>query len=99
MKKLCILLASCVFAMSAQARDPKQVDRFIAANPCPIKTLPGHQCFDGTTQYVVDHSVPLCAGGADTPDNMRWQEYQESLKKDVQERYVCRMLRTWRATP
>jgi hypothetical protein len=41
---------------------------------------------------VVDHKAPLCGGGADHPDNMQWQEYQQSLVKDVLERRVCRLM-------
>ena len=43
--------------------------------------------------YVIDHVVPLCAGGPDTPANMQWQEYRASLVKDAQERAHCRRLR------
>jgi len=32
----------------------------------------------GRPGYVVDHVVPLCAGGADAPSNMQWQSVEEA---------------------
>ena len=39
--------------------------------------------------YVVDHIVPLCAGGADAPSNMQWQTVEDAKVKDRQERATC----------
>ncbi|HYU54294.1 MAG TPA: HNH endonuclease signature motif containing protein [Gemmatimonadaceae bacterium] len=43
----------------------------------------------GRHGYVVDHVVPLCAGGADAPSNMQWQTVEEGKVKDRQERATC----------
>jgi len=43
----------------------------------------------GRKGYVVDHIVPLCAGGADAPSNMQWQTVEEAKVKDRQERALC----------
>ena len=46
----------------------------------------------GRVGYVVDHIIPLCAGGADTPANMQWQTKADSYRKDRWERAFCRAL-------
>jgi len=43
----------------------------------------------GRPGYVVDHIVPLCAGGADAPTNMQWQTVEAAKMKDGQERAQC----------
>ena len=45
---------------------------------------------NGRPGYVVDHQIPLCAGGPDAMENLQWQEVTESYKKDVFERELCR---------
>lgn len=44
---------------------------------------------NGRPGFVVDHSIPLCAGGADNVSNMRWEPIQESYVKDKYERFLC----------
>jgi len=48
----------------------------------------------GRPGYVVDHVVPLCAGGADAPSNMQWMDRQSAKAKDRLERAYCRCLKT-----
>ena len=43
----------------------------------------------GRPGYVIDHIVPLCAGGADAPSNMQWQTVEAAKAKDRQERAEC----------
>ena len=43
--------------------------------------------------WVVDHLVPLCAGGADAPGNMAWQRADEATRKDTIERQLCAFIR------
>lgn len=89
-----LILASTVYMgyvlHEADARSRKPVRDFKAANVCPSTGLmdPDAPC----PGHVVDHKEPLCAGGADTPQNMQYQEYQQSLLKDVWERRVCRLM-------
>lgn len=44
----------------------------------------------GRPGYVVDHRIPLCAGGADSPANMQWETEAEAKAKDKIERTQCR---------
>lgn len=46
----------------------------------------------GRPGWVVDHIVPLCAGGLDAPENMQWQVAAESYVKDKYERQMCKAL-------
>ncbi|MCW5624558.1 MAG: HNH endonuclease [Burkholderiales bacterium] len=62
---------------------------FQRLHPCPATGKPRGAC----PGYVVDHIVPLCAGGADDPINMQWQERAESHAKGAQEGRQCRALR------
>lgn len=77
--------ALLAIVLNENARDYEVVKQFRALNPCPVKSC------DGT--YVVDHIVPLCAGGADSVKNMQWQEKQESFVKDNAERELCWWIR------
>lgn len=43
----------------------------------------------GRPGYVVDHKIPLCAGGPDAADNLQWQPRAASYQKDVFERTLC----------
>lgn len=78
---ICGLLSAC-----AHARDLSARAEFQRLNPCPANGARRGPC----PGYVVDHVVPLCAGGADAPRNMQWQERAESFAKDIQERRQCR---------
>ena len=85
---LCIGILLFLVVAGAMARDPGQVRKFRAENACPATNL-----FTGACPgWVVDHAWPLCAGGKDDPSNMRWQEYKESLKKDILERMLCKCM-------
>lgn len=58
---------------------------FQRANPCPANGRNHGPCGG----YVIDHKVPLCAGGADDPSNMQWQTTKEAKVKDRAERVQC----------
>jgi hypothetical protein len=49
--------------------------RVVARRP-----VPGHQ---------LDHVIPLCLGGADTPANIQVEPLPEALRKDDLERAIC----------
>lgn len=53
---------------------------------------------NGRPGYVVDHEIPLCAGGPDRLDNLQWQEVGASYVKDVFERELCRDMQRLRLT-
>jgi hypothetical protein len=57
--------------------------------PCPETGVTRGSC----PGYVVDHIVPLCAGGEDAPENMQWQELAASKVKDKEEWHTCRLLK------
>ena len=63
--------------------------QFRKDNPCPVTGQTRGAC----PGYVVDHIVPLCAGGDDDPSNMQWQTKEESLDKDRTEWALCRWIR------
>src|ERR1043166_3833407 len=47
----------------------------------------------GWKGHIIDHVIPLCAGGADTPANLQWQTVDEAKKKDRIEKAQCARLR------
>jgi hypothetical protein len=82
------LIASLILlsmAVPAFSRDRLERAHFMVLNPCPATGKQSGPC----PGFVVDHIVPLCAGGADSVDNMQWQNYAESIIKDVEERREC----------
>jgi hypothetical protein len=82
---LAILVVTMLVAALAEARDPAQVSAFRKNHACPSTGK-----FDGACLgWVVDHNYPLCAGGADLPSNMSWQEQRQSYIKDRIERELC----------
>jgi len=88
-RHIALLLLLLMFAQDASARSAAKVREFRNEPPCPATGLRRGAC----RGWVVDHIIPLCAGGADDPRNMQWQERHESLVKDVEERRTCRALR------
>lgn len=83
-----LAVALLLAVTDASARDARQVRLFRHTHPCPATQSIKGAC----PGYVVDHIVPLCAGGADDTGNMQWQEYRVSLAKDKDERALCRWL-------
>lgn len=63
---------------------------FIKTNPCPNNlNIYKNKC----PGYIVDHIVPLCAGGLDSPINMQWQTIKEAKDKDKLEWKKCAAIR------
>jgi curli biogenesis system outer membrane secretion channel CsgG len=89
------LLVSAFFHPAAEASKRSAAARaeFMRTHVCPVDNKI-HTPKQGCKGYVIDHIIPLCAGGRDHPANMQYQEYYASLKKDVVERKQCRALRT-----
>ena len=90
MSALVNLFAAALFVWGvsapADARSAKPVRSFKHHNPCPATGKSKGAC----PGFVVDHIVPLCAGGRDHPENMQWQTRAESFEKDKEERRQCR---------
>lgn len=92
---LALLIASLVgialiTASTAEAsnfkRSTKARHDFQRANPCPANGNTKGPC----PGYVIDHVIPLCANGPDTPENMQWQTIAEAREKDRIEVAKCR---------
>lgn len=71
---------------AAEARSYRAKRDFRMENPCPSTGKVRGAC----PEYVVDHVVPLCAGGPDAPSNMQWQTVEAGKRKDRDERKACR---------
>lgn len=67
-------------------RDHTELAHFKKANPCPAT---GTIVTGGCKGFVIDHKIPLCAGGADAVDNLQWQGAHESKIKDKYELQLC----------
>jgi hypothetical protein len=88
------LALACILAWSYADGEPIKRSTsakraFQKATPCPATDEPRGAC----PGYVIDHVVPLCAGGPDTPANMQWQTITEAREKDKDEVAKCRALR------
>ena len=71
---------------AATNRSSWQVTLFKRSQPCPVTGKPAGRC----PGYVVDHVIPLCAGGVDKPSNMQWQTVEAGKIKDRAERLTCK---------
>lgn len=70
-------------------RSTRAKDSFKHSHPCPATGKSRSAC----PGWVIDHVVPLCAGGADAPSNMQWQTIAAGKAKDRDERRECAALR------
>lgn len=87
--KTVLLLALAAFSLPADAcvsRSRAVKLAFVKQHACPATGLHKLPC----SGYVIDHVVPLCAGGADAVRNMQWQTVADAKKKDLAERRQCR---------
>ena len=83
------VLAAALILMAnlpAEARDASARRAFVRENPCPATGQPRGKC----PGWVVDHIVPLCAGGPDKPGNMQWQTVDDAKIKDREEMQLCK---------
>lgn len=88
---LTLLLLSCGLAVDAKIiRSHAVLLEFRKHNVCPATgQLAVYTSCHG---YVIDHIKPLCAGGKDELQNLQWQEYAASKKKDLLEMKMCRKI-------
>lgn len=77
-----------IFLLAAVPRHRPVVRDFMAQHPCPGGSDAGSKV--RCSGWVVDHIVPLCAGGADATTNMQWQSAECGAQKDRLELNVCR---------
>jgi len=85
MLRVVALLVLAMPAYAATERSSTMVAHFKATHPCPANGHTKGAC----PGYVVDHIIPLCAGGDDAVYNMQWQTYAESKTKDKREVAYC----------
>ncbi len=86
---LLIALAAALPAHAEIARSSAAKRAFAREHPCPATGRPVPSCPD----HVIDHHHALCAGGLDTPQNMRWMTVEEAKRKDRVEKQYCAWLR------
>lgn len=89
MRALILVLLAAV-ALPVFARDPAVVRAFRKTNPCPTTGKTSGAC----PGWVVDHRIPLCAGGPDDVRNMAWQTFADAKWKDGIERALCARLKS-----
>lgn len=82
----CSLILVSTTALAAQPRSAQARSMFQRGSPCPATGHTKGKC----PGYVVDHVIPLCAGGEDAPSNMQWQTVADGKAKDRIERRQCR---------
>lgn len=87
-----VALVAVLLAGEAAARQPRSAAArygFVKIHACPATGVHRLPC----PGWVIDHVVPLCAGGEDAPANMQWQTVEAAREKDREERRVCRAQR------
>jgi len=75
-------------------RDPAVRAAFVRAHPCPATERTSGAC----PGWVVDHRLPLCAGGADAPENLQWITAAQAREKDRRDQQHCAALRRFGQT-
>jgi len=90
---LALLLAAAVGAEAATKRSGKVRMDFVRAHACPATGLNKLPC----KGWIIDHIIPLCAGGPDAVRNLQWQTVPDARAKDRIEKRQCAVLRRqWR---
>jgi hypothetical protein len=84
------VLALPALAIGDDTRSAAARAAFVRTVPCPQDKPHAPNVCPG---YVVDHVIPLCAGGPDLPGNMRWAGYRDAAYKDREEARLCALVR------
>jgi len=88
-----VVLGFASLAIAKPDRSSTAVAEFKRLHPCPANGATKGKC----PGYIVDHVIPLCAGGADAPSNMQWQTVPDAKAKDRDEQAQCRAARRSRS--
>lgn len=81
-----LLFAAGGWAVQGDAknyRSPNVKAAFRQSHACPATGRTKGAC----PGWIVDHRIALCVGGADAPENMRWQTVEAAKAKD---RWECK---------
>lgn len=90
-----LVSAFVIFSALLDAQDIRGVPRGDTRHAVTVRQFQKQTGFPkGRPGWVVDHIIPLCAGGPDVVLNMQWQTSAESYVKDKYERQICRSMRT-----
>ena len=96
MDRAASLAAILILSLSLGTLSTAKIHRSSAAKnafkrmqPCPATGQPRDAC----PGWIIDHIVPLCAGGADAPANMQWQTAANAHLKDLGEWRECAAMR------
>lgn len=84
-----VLLSLPLVSHAKQPRSAAVKAEFQRATPCPATGEHRGKC----PGYVIDHVMPLCAGGPDHASNMQWQTVEDAKIKDRDERRTCRTIK------
>lgn len=85
---VCLTLSCTLHFVQADAkiiRSSSAKADFKREHPCPANGARSGPC----GRWVIDHVVPLCAGGPDKASNMQWQTVPDAKVKDRLERQQC----------
>lgn len=82
---LLCLICTATMLEAKQPRSQSARQSFVRTTPCPATGQPKLPC----PGYIIDHVVPLCAGGEDHWGNMQWQTIEDAKLKDREERRMC----------
>ena len=62
---------------------------FVQLNPCPANGRAVAAC----PGYIIEHAIPLCAGGRDTADNLVWRRASDARRREAVEQRYCGCVR------
>ena len=82
---VCCGLFATASADANTRRSHKVIAEFKRAQPCPATGQPRGRC----PGYVIDHVIPICAGGPDAVTNLQWQTVADGKAKDRLEAAQC----------
>lgn len=88
MLRIITLILFAVLFQNAEAKTERSrsvTTEFQKKKPCPANGKRSGPC----PGYIKDHIYPLCAGGADSVENMQWQTVAEAKAKDKLEIHQC----------
>lgn len=86
---LILLLVQAVPAQAEEHRSQTVLRHFQQENPCPATQSKTGAC----PHWIKDHIMPLCAGGPDSVENLKWSEENYAHQRDKQEWALCREMR------